>query len=194
MLWFCERMNWGGCFSFSFQARVGSGNGLGVIHPLWGLNMVPVCLCWVAFWSQWKTCEIECLLALGIPESCSPRTVLCRVGGSAFLCLRQSGGHRLLWRLVCLSVSGLGGGRVKLDSLCLSACLFVGPLSSCQPSQWDNCPLYSNLPTFRVAAFTVPILLRNPITTGFWMQSFMISGYKQCAAQQRHLLYFLIFL
>lgn len=191
MLWLCERMNRGGCFLFSFQARDGSEQWFGCIHPLWGLNLVPVYLYWVAFWSQGRPVKLSvCWLS----ESRSPRTVLCRVGGSAFLCLRQSGGHGLLWRLVCLSVSGLGGGRVKLDSFCLSVCLFVGPLSSCQPSRWDNCPLYSNLPTFRVAVFTVPILLWNPITTGFWMQSFMISGYKQCAAQQSHLLYFLIFL
>lgn len=90
------------------------------------------------------------------------------------------------------SVSGLGGGRVKRDSLGLSVYSFVGPLSSCQPSQWDNCPLYNNLPTFRVAAFTVPILLWTSITTGLCLQSLMISGYKQYARQQRHLLYFLI--
>lgn len=129
-----------------------------------------------------------------LPGSHSPRTVLRWAGCSAFLSLRQSRGHGLLWWLVCLSVSGLGGRRVKLDSLCLSVYSFVGPLSSCQPSQWDNCPLYNHLPTFRVVAFTVPILLWNSITTGLWMQSFMISGYKQCAEQQRHLLYFLIFL
>lgn len=178
-------------FHFHSKQEMVLNNGLGVIHPLWGLKLVPVCFCRVAFWSHGRPVKLS---VCWFSESHSPRTVLCRVGGSAFLCLRQNGGHGLLWRLVCLSVSGLGGGRVKLDSLCLSVCLFVGPLSSCQPSQWDNCPLYSNLPTFRVAAFTVPILLWNPITTGFWMQSFMISGYKQCAAQQRHLLYFLIFL
>lgn len=178
-------------FHFHSKQEMVLSNGSGVIHPLWGLNMVPVCQCCVAFWSHGRPVKVS---VCWLWKSRSPRTVLCWVGGSVLLCLRQSGGHGLLQRLVCLSVSGLGGGKVKPDSLCLSEYLFVGPLSSCQPSQWDNCPLYSNLPTFRVAAFTVPILLWNPITTGFWMQSFMISGYKQCAAQQRHLLYFLIFL
>lgn len=44
-------------------------------------------------------------------------------------------------------------------------------------SLWDNCPLYHNLPTFMVVAFTVSVVLWNSITTGVWMQSFMISGY-----------------
>lgn len=96
-----------------------------------------------------------------------------------------------LFSSVC---KGWGVRGWKSGSLCLSVYAFVGPLSTRQPSLWDNCPLYSNLPTFMVAAFTVPILLWNSITTGFWMQSFMISGYKQCAEQQRRPLYFLIFL
>lgn len=75
----------------------------------------------------------------------------------------------------CISV--WGGVRVEIGLIMpfsLFVCWFPVNLPA---SLWDNCPLYHNLPTFMVVAFTVPIVLWNSITTGVWMQSFMISGY-----------------
>lgn len=174
---------WGFCFvrewmdeRFSFSNMSWFWAMVSVTHTQWGKKMALACQHWDCLCSQRRLVEL-CGSSSQIPILPG---VMPQEGWLSFLSLRQSEGHRLLWWLVCLSVRA-GRWRVKPDSLSFSVYSFVGPLSSCQPSQWDSCPLYNNLPTFRVAAFTVPILLWTSITAGFWMQGFMISGYKQYA-------------